>query len=103
MVSDGHNRLKQTRLLRRALTSGDSYDHGNPVASKPDKGTAILGRPRLADGKRRDTLVRVLCMKRELEELRRAADEASMSVSAWVRITALNKARARSAIRRSRR
>ena len=53
-----------------------------------------MGRPPVADVDRRSTLVRVLTTESEHEELRRAAETASMSVSTWVRAAALEKARA---------
>lgn len=53
-----------------------------------------MGRPPIANADRRSTLVRVLTTESEHEELRRAAEAASMSVSTWVRATALEKARA---------
>ncbi len=62
------------------------------VTSKVKKGKK-LGRPPVADADRRDTLVRVLATESEHEELRRAAEAASMSVSTWVRAAALEKAR----------
>ena len=52
-----------------------------------------MGRPPVADADRRDTLVRVLTTKSEHEELQRAADAASMSVSTWMRSVALERAR----------
>lgn len=57
----------------------------------PEK--APLGRPALAEEDRRTTLVRVLTTQAEHQELRQAADDASMSVSTWVRAAALEKAR----------
>ena len=60
--------------------------------AKPKK-KAPLGRPPVADADRRATLVRVLTTKAEHEELQRAAEAASMSVSTWVRSVALEKAR----------
>ena len=52
-----------------------------------------VGRPRVADEDRRDTMVRVLTTSAEHAELQRAADTASMSVSTFVRAAALEKAR----------
>lgn len=52
-----------------------------------------MGRPPVADADRRGTLVRVLVTKSEHEELQNAAEAASMSVSTWVRSTALERAR----------
>ena len=53
-----------------------------------------MGRPPVADEDRRSTLVRVLTTEGEHEELRRAAEATGLSVSAWVRVVALEKARA---------
>jgi len=47
----------------------------------------------VADADRRDKLVRVLTTAAEHEELQRAAADASMSVSTWVRSVALERAR----------
>lgn len=52
-----------------------------------------MGRPPVAAADRRATLVRVLTTEAEHGELQRAAEEASMSVSTWVRAAALEKAR----------
>ena len=52
-----------------------------------------LGRPPVAAEDRRANLVRVLTTEAEHDELRRAAEDASMSVSTWVRAAALEKAR----------
>lgn len=51
------------------------------------------GRPPVAAKDRRATLVKVLTTEAEHEELRQAAEAASMSVSTWVRTAALDKAR----------
>lgn len=56
-----------------------------------------MGRPKVADADRRETLVRVLTTATEHEELQRAAADASMSVSTWVRSVALERARANAA------
>lgn len=63
------------------------------MVSKAKKGRTGKGRPKLADADRRDTVVRVLVNEAEHAELQRAAESASMSVSTWVRVTALEKAR----------
>lgn len=60
--------------------------------TKPKKKPAI-GRPPVAEEKRRATLVRVLTTEAEHAELQQAAEAASASVSAWVRAAALEKAR----------
>lgn len=52
------------------------------------------GRPPVAEADRRDTLVRVLTTAAEHGELQRAAADASMSVSTWIRSVALERARA---------
>lgn len=64
------------------------------MVSKAKKGSQRAGRPRVADADRRSTLVRVLTTKDEHAELQTAAADASMSVSTWVRVAALEKARA---------
>lgn len=51
------------------------------------------GRQPIAPEDRRADAVRVLITEAEHEELRRAAKTASMSISAWVRVAALAKAR----------
>ncbi len=61
--------------------------------AKPRK--APRGRPPVPAEDRRATVVRVLTTEAEHDELRRAAEGASMSVSTWVRAVALEKARAR--------
>lgn len=52
-----------------------------------------IGRPPMAAEDRRSTLVRVLTTEAEREELRQAAKAASMDLSTWVRVAALDKAR----------
>ena len=54
---------------------------------------ARIGRPPIAEEDRRSTLVRVLTTEAEHQELQEAAAESSMSVSTWVRVAALEKAR----------
>jgi hypothetical protein len=51
------------------------------------------GRPPVAEADRRGTLVRVLTTETEYEELRRAAVDASLTVSTWMRSVALERAR----------
>lgn len=64
------------------------------MISKPKKkGKPRIGRPPLASEDRRDNLVRVLTTDAEHDELRQAAETAGASVSTWVRMTALEKAR----------
>jgi hypothetical protein len=48
----------------------------------------------LADADRRDTLVRVLTTASEYEELQGAAAYVGLSVSTWLRVVALERARA---------
>jgi hypothetical protein len=48
----------------------------------------------MADEDRRDTLVRVLTTEAEHEELQRAAAYVGMPVSSWIRVIALERARA---------
>jgi len=64
------------------------------MISKAKKGSKGLGRPKLADADKRATLVRVLTTEAEHTELQRAAQTAGASVSTWVRLAALEKARA---------
>jgi hypothetical protein len=54
-----------------------------------------MGRPPVPAEKRRTTLIKVLLTAAEYEELRRAAAAASMSLSTWMRVAALEKARRR--------
>jgi hypothetical protein len=61
------------------------------------KKKVMIGRPPIDKEDRRATLVRVLTTAAEHEELRQAAEAASMSVSTWVRAVALEKARRRGA------
>lgn len=66
------------------------------MASKPKKGRTAkprIGRPPLPDAERRETLVRVLVTESEYEELQRAAAAAGASVSGWLRLLALERAR----------
>src|SRR5574341_2610652 len=62
------------------------------MASKSKRGGR--GRPPVWAADRRASLVRVLTTTAEHEELQRAATDASMSVSTWVRSVALARARA---------
>jgi len=57
------------------------------------KQKARIGRPPVAAEDRRDVLVRVLVTAAEQEELQQAAGQAGASVSTWVRMAALEKAR----------
>jgi hypothetical protein len=56
-----------------------------------------MGRPPLAAADKRDKSLHVLTTEAELEELQRAAADASMSASTWVRTVALERARANAA------
>lgn len=58
-----------------------------------------MGRPPLAAAEKRDKSMHVLATEAELEELQRAAADASMSASTWVRTVALERARANDAER----
>jgi hypothetical protein len=58
-----------------------------------------MGRPPLAAADKRDKSMHVLATEAELEELQRAAADASMSASTWVRTVALERARANAAER----
>lgn len=60
-------------------------------AAEPPK--ARIGRPPVAEEARRDTMVRVLVNQGEHAELQRAAEAAAMSLSAWIRVVALERAR----------
>lgn len=53
-----------------------------------------VGRPPLKAKDRHDRLIRVLVTEAEHEELRLAAEAASLSLSTWIRVVALEKARA---------
>lgn len=46
----------------------------------------------MADGDRRDILVKVLTTEEEFKALERAAKKAGAAVSTWMRMTALEKA-----------
>ena len=59
------------------------------------------GRPVVDDADRRDTLVRVLTTKAEHKELQEAAASVKMSISAWLRALALERARAMVAKKRA--
>ena len=58
-----------------------------------------MGRPPLAAADKRDKSLHVLATEAELEELQRAAVDASRSASTWVRTVALERARANAAER----
>ena len=67
------------------------------MISKPKKrqGTGRTGRPRILNpAVKRDVPIHVLTTKGEKAELQRAADDASMSVSTWMRHVSLERARA---------
>lgn len=57
------------------------------------KTKARVGRPPKSAADRRDVLVRVLTTAEEYKTLQTAADQASMSLSTWVRAAALTMAR----------
>jgi hypothetical protein len=61
---------------------------------KTRKARPRVGRPPVADEQRRGKHVRVLTTEAEHAELQRAAADASMSVSTWIRSVALERARA---------
>lgn len=65
------------------------------------KKTGRMGRPPVADAVKRKKSMHVLTTEAEYEELQRAAADASMSVSSWVRIVAIERARA-NAVERAR-
>ena len=62
--------------------------------SRADAGKNRGGRPALAATDRRDTLVRVLATASEYEELQGAAAYVGLSVSTWMRVVGLERARA---------
>jgi len=68
---------------------------------RPDaalKESARIGRPALEDpAAKRDVPIHVLTTKSEKEELQRAADDADMGISTWIRRVALERARANAA------
>jgi hypothetical protein len=64
------------------------------VAGKAVAGKNLGGRPFVADADRRDTLVRVLTNASEYAELQGAAGYAGMPLSTWLRVVALERARA---------
>lgn len=64
-----------------------------PEIPKPDGDAPKIGRPKVADDAKRSTLVRVLTTAAEYEELKNAAESASMSVSTWMRTIALEHVR----------
>jgi len=63
------------------------------MVSKPKKRQAG-GRPQMRPADRRGTIVRVLTTKTEHDELKKAAADALMSVSNWLRSVGLERARA---------
>jgi len=70
------------------------------MATKPKRGSPAPagknrgGRPFLPDADRRDTLVRVLTTSSEYEELQGAAAFVGIPMSTWMRVVALERARA---------
>lgn len=70
------------------------------MTAKPKRGSRAVaeknlgGRPELNDADRRDTLVRVLTTASEYEELKSAAAYVGLSVSTWMRVVGLERARA---------
>ena len=64
------------------------------------KSSKQRGRPVVDEADRRDKHVRVLTTKAEHKELRQAAASVSMSISAWMRSLALERARAMSVKKR---
>lgn len=70
------------------------------MVSRPKRGSRAAagknrgGRPPVADEDRRDKRVPVLTTASEYEELQGAAAHVGMSVSAWMRVIALESARA---------
>jgi hypothetical protein len=63
----------------------------NDKSDRPTKDKG--GRPPVSDAERRDTLLRVLVNEGEWDELHLAAGHASLPVSSWVRVVALERAR----------
>jgi len=64
-----------------------------PDRPKSDGDAPKIGRPKVAEDAKRSTLVRVLTTAAEYEELKQAAEAASMSVSTLMRTIALEHAR----------
>ena len=58
------------------------------------KKTGRMGRPPVAEEAKRKKSMHVLTTEAEYEELQRAAADASMGVSSWVRVVAIERARA---------
>jgi hypothetical protein len=50
--------------------------------------TKAVGRPKKADDEKRDTLIKVLVTADERDRFQAAADQAGLSLSTWVRLTA---------------
>ena len=63
------------------------------MATKPKKGER-MGRPKGRPADRRSSIVRVLTTKAEHLELKKAAAAADTSVSNWLRVVGLERARA---------
>ena len=70
------------------------------MARKPKKAAPATagknqgGRPELSADEKRDTLVRVLTNTAEYEELKAAAAYVGLSLSTWLRVVGLERARA---------
>lgn len=63
------------------------------MVSKAKATKPKIGRPPVAAEDRRDSLVRVLVTQGEAAELQAAAEAVGASLSTWVRMAALEKAR----------
>ncbi len=62
------------------------------------KESGRIGRPAIEDpAAKRDVPIHVLTTKSEKDELQRAADDAEMGISTWIRRVALERARANAA------
>jgi uncharacterized protein (DUF1778 family) len=51
--------------------------------------TKVVGRPKMAAADKRDTLIKVLVTADERDRLQAAADRMGVSLSTWVRLTAV--------------
>ncbi len=72
----------------------NKYVVSKPKKRQRPKHPGRTGRPVIDPASKRDVPIHVLTTKSEKEELQRAADDASMSVSTWMRNVSLARARA---------
>lgn len=84
--------VKPARPRRRARSPvAEAIGSGSAVQLAPVR--ARIGRPTIASDDKRKKAIRVLTTVDEHEELKRAAADASMSISTWMRALALERAR----------